>query len=239
MRGRTYAHRGLHGPDCPENSPGAFARAMAAGLGIECDVQETADGDAAVFHDWTLERLTEESGAVAGRNLSELRQIALKGSQDTIPSLRDLLALIGGQVPLLIEIKAERERPIARLCKAVARSLAGYAGEHAVMSFDPRVSRWFARHSPATVRGLVVTESGSRDARGTRGRRRALRRARPDFLAYDVRDLRSAFAAEQRARGLPVLTWTVRTPVQLERALRRADGYIAEAEGVASAAPKP
>lgn len=240
LRGRTYAHRGLHGSDCPENSPSAFDRAVEAGLGIECDVQETADGEAAVFHDWTLERLTDETGPVAARGLSELRQIVLKGSQeDTIPSLRDLLALIGGRVPLLIEIKAERGRPIARLCEAVARSLDGYVGEHAVMSFDPRVGRWFARHSPDTVRGLVVTESGSRTSHGDRRRRLALWRARPDFLAYDVRDLRSAFAAGQWARGLPLLTWTVRTPAQLERALRRTDGYIAEGEGVASAAPKP
>jgi len=239
MRGVTYAHRGLHGEGVVENSPTAFAAAIAAGLGIECDVQATADGEALVFHDWELGRLTGEAGAVLARDSRELQRIALRDSPDRLPLLGELLAQIGGRVPLLIEVKSRREVPVAPLCRAVARALDGYAGRHAVMSFDPRVAQWFARYSPATVRGLVVSESGRRTHRGALERRIALWRARPDFLAYDVRDLRSSFAAAQRARGLPLLTWTVRTPVQLDRAHRRADGCIAEAEGVATPRPTP
>lgn len=239
LHGVAYAHRGLHGPDAVENSATAFGAALAAGLGIECDVQQTADGEAAVFHDWTLERLTGETGAVLSRTAAELSRIGLKGSDDTIWPLPRLLAEVAGRVPLLIELKSRREVPHAPLCHAVLRALEGYAGRVAVMSFDPRIVRWFAARAPHRVRGLVVTEEGARGLRGSLERHLGLWRAKPDFLAYDVRDLPSRFAAAQRARGIPVLTWTVRTPALRENALLHADGWIAEAQGVASTAANP
>lgn len=225
----AYAHRGLHGADAVENSPTAFARAIEAGLGIECDVQLSADGRAMVFHDFELERLTEERGPVSGRSSDELSRIALTGSRDTIPTLRQLLDQIGGRVPLLIEIKTRRNAPIRELSGAVLRDLAGYAGPHAVMSFDPRVGHWFARHAPATVRGLVVSEADS----GAVACHLSLWRSQPDFLAYDIRDLPSRFAERQRLRGLPLLTWTVRSAAFGERAVACSATPIAEGEGVA------
>jgi len=234
LRGVTYAHRGLHGQGRVENSPGAFAAALAAGLGIECDVQRTLDGRALVFHDWDLDRLTGEHGPVAARTAAELARVELRGGNETIPTLRDLLDLVVGRVPLLIELKSQPDRSVVPLCRAVLRDLEGYRGPHAVMSFDPRVSRWFADHSPQTVRGLVVSEANARTFGGGIRRHFALWRARPDCLAYDVRNLPSRFAAAQRARGLPVLTWTVTTFALRQRATANADGYIAEAEGVAT-----
>jgi hypothetical protein len=100
------------------------------------------------------------------------------------------------------------------------------------MSFDPRVVGWFARNSPQTVRGLVVTEEGAKALAGRLRRHLWLWKARPDFLAYDVRDLPSRFAAAQRRRGLPVLTWTVRSAEHRERADAHADAPIAEGAGV-------
>jgi glycerophosphoryl diester phosphodiesterase len=237
LRGVTYAHRGLHGAGRAENSPDAFAAAIAAGLGIECDVQRTLDGRAVVFHDWELDRLTGEDGPVARRSVAELTRIELRGTEETIPTLRDLLKLIGGRVPLLIELKSRKERPVSPLCRAVLRDLEGYRGPHAVMSFDPRVGRWFAGHSPGTVRGLVVSEANARTLGAAMKRRLTLWRAKPDFLAYDVRDLPSRFAAAQRARGLPVLTWTVVSSALRQRAMIHADGWIAESDGVVSAPP--
>jgi glycerophosphoryl diester phosphodiesterase len=134
-------------------------------------------------------------------------------------------------VPILIEVKTRAERPVAALCLAVRRVLEGYQGPHAVMGFDPRVARWFAVHSPMTVRGLVVTEENDKALAGRLRRHLALWHARPDFLAYDIRDLPSRFAASQRARGLPVLTWTVRTAEHRERAEIHADAAIAEGPG--------
>ena len=230
-----YAHRGLHAAGVPENSPGAFAAAMARGLAIECDVQRSRDGQAVVFHDAELDRLTGTSGPLAAHSAEELAQIALSGSTDTIPSLRQMLALLDGAVPVLIEIKARRGdgTRVSALCLAVRRALEGYRGPHAVMSFDPRVVHWFAVHSALSVRGLVVTEEHGKTLLGMIKRRLALWHARPDFLAYDIRDLPSRFAAAQRRRGLPVLTWTVRRQDHRERAARYADAPIAEGAGVA------
>lgn len=231
----VFAHRGLHGPGVPENSPTAFAQAIARGLGIECDIQRSRDGQAMVFHDATLDRLTAETGPVAARSAAELGQIALAGSSDTIPTLRQLLDQVAGRVPLLIEIKSPRDdhRRISALCLAVRRVLEGYLGAHAIMSFDPRVVRWFADHSPLTLRGLVVTEEDDKALPGMVRRRLALWHARPQFLAYDIRDLPSRFAAAQRARGLPVITWTVRSAEHRERAAAHADAPIAEGAGIA------
>ncbi len=239
LRGITYAHRGLHGAGRVENSLGAFAAAVAAGFGVECDVQRTADGRAVVFHDWELGRLTGDSGPVAARTVAELTRIELHGIAETIPTLRDLLELIAGRAPLLIELKSRRGHPISPLCRAVLRDLEGYRGPHAVMSFDPRVGHWFAGHSPETVRGLVVSEANARTFGAAIKRRLALWRARPDFLAYDVRDLPNRFAATQRARGRPVLTWTVATSALRQRAMTHADGWIAEGEGLATASAEP
>ncbi|MFZ1742523.1 MAG: glycerophosphodiester phosphodiesterase family protein [Pontixanthobacter sp.] len=226
-----YAHRGLHSDGVPENSPSAFADAIARGLGIECDVQRTRDGRAAVFHDWELDRLTDETGPVDRRDASALEKIMLSGTSDTIPQLSRMLDQVGGQVPILIELKSAFDRRTNSLCLAVNRALEGYRGKYAVMSFDPRVARWFQMHSPRTVRGLVVKEEDKKNLRGAWERRLALWHARPDFLAYDVRDFPSKFAASQRARGLPVLTWTVRTEENRTIALENADALIAELEG--------
>jgi glycerophosphoryl diester phosphodiesterase len=191
-----------------------------------------------VFHDWELDRLTGERGAVGARTARELAAVGLSGSEgQRIPALRELLALVGGQVPLLIELKSRRERRPAPLCLAVRRALEGYAGRVAVMSFDPRVSRWFAIHAPQIVRGLVITEENERTFAGHMRRHAWLWHARPDFLAYDVRDLPSRFAGAQRKRGLPVLTWTVRSAELRERAEKYADAPIAEGPGVAELRP--
>ena len=232
IRGARFAHRGLHGGGLGENSPGAFAAALARGMGIECDVQKTADGQAMVFHDFELDRLTAETGPVAARSAEQLGQITLREGGDPIPTLRKLLDQVAGQVPLLIEIKTRKERPVAQVCLAVRRVLEGYIGPHAVMSFDPRVVRWFASHAPDCRRGLVMTEEHDRGFLGMLRRHLFLWQARPQFLAYDIRDLPSGFAAAQRARGLPLLTWTVRSRDLQARAALHADAPIAEGDGV-------
>jgi glycerophosphoryl diester phosphodiesterase len=230
----TYAHRGLHGAGVPENSLAAARGAIARGLGIECDIQRSLDDRPMVFHDWDLKRLLGVEGETGSIIAKELREIRYPGTAQGPVELWELLALIGGRVPLLIEIKSKRGYDVGRTCAVVRAGLEDYAGLHAVMSFDPRVSHWFARHSPDTLRGLVVTEEGSKGLRGDLRRHAALWHARPDFLAYDIRDLPSRFAASQRARGVPLATWTVRSPELLERARLHADAPIAEGPGIAS-----
>lgn len=222
-----FAHRGLHGDGRIENSRAAFEAALAAGHGIELDVQASRDGHAMVFHDEELDRLTGAEGPLARRTEAELGRIALKGTGETIPGLPEILRLIGGRAPLLIEIKSPG-RHVAPLCLSVVHALDGYRGAVGVMSFNPEVGRWFARHAPRRTRGLVVTESGKKGARGWAERNLALWRAKPDFLAYDIRDLPSHFAGRARRRGVPILTWTVRTPEERARAKKFADQLIYE-----------
>lgn len=227
---QDFAHRGLHDAGVPENSRAAFTRAVSAGVGIELDVQRSRDGRAVVFHDDTLERLTGISGKVSKYSAEQLGAMRLAGTSETIPTLREVLAEVNGRAPVLIEVKAAAHQRVAPLCLAVRRVLEGYRGLHAVMSFDPRVSRWFRIHAPHTVRGLIVTEGEDRALAGSIRRHVALWHARPDFLAYDIRDLPSGFASAQRRRGLPVATWTVRTGEQGHRAQAHADADIFEGE---------
>jgi glycerophosphoryl diester phosphodiesterase len=224
---RPFAHRGLHGPGRPENSRAAFEAAIAAGAGIELDVQASRDGEAIVFHDYELGRLTGARGLVADLSAAELTSLRLSGTAEAVPALTDVLRLVGGRAALLIEVKS-RHRRVAPLCRAVAAALAGYSGPVGVMSFNPQVGAWFVRHAPERLRGLVVTESGKKGMRGRFERYFAFSHVRPDFLAYDIRDLPSAFAAAKRKAGVPVFTWTVRTAADRASAAAHADQIIYE-----------
>jgi glycerophosphoryl diester phosphodiesterase len=222
-----FAHRGLHGGALVENSAAAIAAAAARGYGVELDVQLSRDGEAMVFHDHELDRLTLGAGPVAGRTAAELQAVHFRTGGDPMPRLSEILALIAGRVPLLVEVKS-REWRASALCASVARALGGYGGPVGVMSFNPEVAGWFARRDPQVLRGLVVTEHDRRGLRGRIERPLFLRRARADFLAYDIRDLPSRFAEAARLRGLPVYTWTVRTEADRARAAAHADQIIFE-----------
>jgi glycerophosphoryl diester phosphodiesterase len=223
-----FAHRGLHGGGRIENSRAAFTAAIAKGHGIELDVQASREGDAFVIHDYELERLTGHRGAVADLISAELRHVVLSGSEEAIPALPEILQLVASRVPLLIEVKAP-DRHVVPLCLSVFRALEGYRGPVGVMSFNPEVGRWLRIHAPRIVRGLVITESGKGRLRGWAERRLALWRTKPDFLAYDVRNLPSRFAAHARSRGLAILTWTVRDARAAKIAAAHADQIIYEA----------
>ena len=223
---KPFAHRGLHGSGRIENSRAAFEAAIAAGHGIELDVQASADGQAIVIHDYDLERLTEGYGAVRTLGAAELGRMRLRGSDETIATLSEILALIAGRAPLLIEVKSPGRR-VAGLSRAVIRALEGCEAPVAVMSFNPGIGHRLARAAPRLLRGLVVTEAG-RPGRGRIKRWLAFWWSRPDFLAYDIRDLPSRFAARARAKGVPVLTWTVRSQDDRERAAQFADQIIYE-----------
>lgn len=229
--GRRFAHRGLHGGPVVENSRAAFAAAIANGDGIELDVRSARDGGAFVFHDRTLDRLTGEAGELSTRTATDLDRILLKGTNETIPRLPEILDLVGGKVPLLIEAKTRRVL-VGPLCRAVRHALEGYGGEAGIMSFNPAVGRWFRRNAPHIARGLIIMGEKDRHGfaalRGRVARRLSLWQARPDFLAYDIRDLPSAFAARRRQHGLKLVTWTVRTAAEGRLALAHADAIIYE-----------
>lgn len=222
---KPFAHRGLHGGEVIENSRCAFDAAIKLGHGIELDVQISYDGEAIVFHDYDLDRLTAAQGPLAARTTEALRRVTLSGSGEPLAPLPEVLAHVAGRVPVLIEVKLRRG-PVAPLCRAVLRALSRYRGQAAVMAFNPRVPRWFARHAPRVTRGLVVTEQATSGS--WLARRASLWLARPDFLAYDIASLPSATSRRWRAAGRPLLSWTVRTDDQRANAAIVADQIIYE-----------
>lgn len=219
-----FAHRGLHGPGIPENSLAAFQAAVAAGAGIECDVRLSGDGEVMVVHDRDLRRLCGVEIEVAGTPATQLAANRLLGTDQRIPWLGELLDLVAGRVPILIEAKVCGGN--ARLlAAAIARELDDYAGAVAVMSFEPKVANWFARHRPYRRRGLVVKERACALDRWT-----AVGYGRPHFVAAETGLLGTRWAKKIRARKF-LYVWTVRSAGQRLQALVHADALIWEGDG--------
>ncbi len=231
-----YAHRGLHSSEnkhiIPENSLEGARQAIAAGMGIECDIQRSADGNAMLFHDWTLERLLGDLRDTERVQTAEFARLRYLDSEEHPATLPQLLELTAGRVPILIEIKSRRGYDVERSCAIVARDLASYSGDHAVMSFDPRVARWFRRNHPNICVGLVMREDEHGYTQQGWQRRLALWIAKPDFLAYHIAALPNPWVAKLRADGLPILTWTVNSPETRKRALQHTDALISEGAGL-------
>ncbi|MFN4155093.1 MAG: glycerophosphodiester phosphodiesterase family protein [Paracoccaceae bacterium] len=220
------AHRALHDRAAGriENSPSAVRAAVAAGYAIEVDVQLSADGQAIVFHDDELDRLTAERGPVSARSSDTLGRTRLTGGTDTIPTLAAVLDMVAGQVPLLIEIKDQTGvmgQTDGRLEAAVAQALAGYAGEVAVMSFNPHSLAHMARLAPHVARGLTTSSYDPADWAPLPAEVCEHLRDIPDFdrvgasfISHQGNDLTRPRVLELRAKGVPVLCWTIRSPEQ-------------------------
>ena len=230
-----YAHRGLHSDGVPENSLAAAEAAIAAGLGLECDIQRSRDGVPMVFHDWEVDRLTEGEGETESLLADELERLSLNGTDQSPVRLARFLEQVGGRVPLLIEIKSKPGYNPDPTSFAVHHALSGYRGQFAVMSFDPRVAIWFKANAQEICSGLVMREDKYGYTQTAAERGEALRAAEPDFLAYHVLALPNDRVAALRADGLPVLTWTVNSPETRAVAAAHADAMISEGAGLLSA----
>lgn len=220
---RPYAHRGLYGGEIPENSLPAFRRAAEAGIAIELDVQLSANGEVFVFHDYTLSRMCGQDVKLSDIPSDVLRKTTLAGTEYCIPTFREVLQTVAGRVPLLIELKGESGD--TALCPRVAELLADYEGEWCVESFNPLLLRWFRKHCKDTVRGLLVTDLIKEKKEGSKLVNFALSAqwlnflCRPAFLAFDHRYPHSIARKFNRARGLPLFVYTVKTPTEYEEQL--------------------
>lgn len=233
---RPIAHRGLHDAAIGviENTASAVTAAIEAGFGIEVDLQSSADGEAMVFHDATLDRLTTARGPLHDFTADALRQMALVATSDRMMRLGDLLALVNGRAPLVLELKSQWDGDVSLVTRTAA-VLRDYTGEVAAMSFDPTLVAATARALPHIARGLVIRRQGGAHA-AKRGRRAGLAtlilhgvRARPHFMAWRLQDVASMPAlAARRMLGLPLLAWTVRSAEEHRLALRHADQVIFE-----------
>ncbi len=239
---RPIAHRALHDRAAGriENGPRAIRAAVEAGYGIEIDLQLSADGVPVVFHDDDLSRLTDEEGPVGARTAAELAGIPLHGER--IPRLAEALDLVGGRVPLLIEIKDQDGMMgprVGALETAVAQALRDYDGPVAVMSFNPHSMIALRDLAPLVPRGLTTCgfEPGpwAPLPEAVRERLRGIPdydEAGASFISHEARDLTRPRVAELKAAGARILCWTIRSP-EAEREARRLaenvtfEGYLA------------
>ncbi|WP_439815617.1 glycerophosphodiester phosphodiesterase family protein [Zavarzinia sp. CC-PAN008] len=236
---RPIAHRGLHGrwidgARRPENTRAAFLAAIRHGYGIELDLVLSGDGVAMVFHDEALSRLTGRPGLAADHDAATLGTFAVLGTAETIPTLAQVVRLVDGRAPLVIEIKGcGALTPV--LAEATARALHKYQGPHCIKSFDPAAPAWFRTHAPAVPRGLVAMRASDWDE-GEIGAERArlleqladLDRVGASFVSYDINALPNRAVAQARASGRAVITWTVRNARQRARAAAFADNIVFE-----------
>lgn len=234
LTARPIAHRGLHDAAAGviENTATAFRAAIDGGYGIECDLQVSTDGEAMVYHDDALGRLTDGEGRLEAMTAAALKRVAFKQTADRMLTLGELCDQVDGRATLLLELKS-RFAGDQRLARRTAAVLASYRGRVAAMSFDPDLVAALRHAAPALARGLVAQRreaqtDGAARSSTIRHARQALI-ARLQFLAYRVQDLPSALPLFARhALGLPLLTWTVRTPEDRARAARFADQMIFE-----------
>ncbi|MFN0115035.1 MAG: glycerophosphodiester phosphodiesterase family protein [Paracoccaceae bacterium] len=234
------AHRALHDLRAgrPENSLAAVRAAVAAGYGIEIDIQPSADGVPMVFHDHDLPRLAGRQGAVHDFPAAELASMPLQGTAERIPTLAEVLAAVAGRVAVLIEVKDQTAMGAAGTGPfeaAIARVLAASAGPVAVMSYNPHTVAALAEAAPAVARGLTV--GGPVDSTyGGLPADRALHladagdfdRVGASFISCDRQYLHRPAIVRLKARGVPVLCWTIRSPGQEAEARRIADNVTFE-----------
>jgi glycerophosphoryl diester phosphodiesterase len=235
---RPVAHRGFHGTPTGhiENTLPAVEAAVEHGYAIEVDLQLARCGEAMVFHDFTLERLTTAPGPVVHHTAAELKQAPFKDTTARMPTLVDLLEVTRGRSPLFLELKS-RFDGAPRLVERVANALADYKGPVAVMSFDPAVvvkARAAIADRPIGIVAEVFGDHWEWDVLSTFQKYQYsnlnhVYETRPDFVAYNVKHLPSVPCEILHwQRGMPILTWTVRTPEQRETAAKHADQMIFE-----------
>ncbi len=237
------AHRALHDRAAGrlENSRAAISAAIAAGYGIEIDVQMSADGVAMVFHDDNLDRLTDAAGPIRARSAAGLAGVTLNGTDEGIPTLAEVLELVAGRVPLLIEVKDQHGQmgeTDGVLEGAVARDLAGYTGPAGLMSFNPHSVIRLADLAPDVPRGIVTCAYTAFDCpelpAAVRDRLRTIpdmEAAQASFISHQWDDLDRPRVAELKGAGIDILCWTIRSPGEATIAMRVAgnitfEGYL-------------
>ena len=237
---QPIAHRGLHHPaGAVENTLAAADAAACSGFAIECDVRPSRDGIPMVFHDATLERLTRTAGALDAQLAQDLGRVAFRRGPPGVPTLAALLAQVAARVPVVIELKSAFDSDV-RLAGRVAAVIAVYDGPVALKSFDVEIM--LALRTLALSRPLGLVAAGVFRAADwpepTPDRLAALRRydrlalLDPDFLSWSIADLPHPVAQAFRARGRPLMAWTVRTHAQRLRAADHADAIVFEGPNV-------
>lgn len=228
------AHRGLfdNQSDAPENSMAAFRKALEAGFGIELDVQRTSDGKLVVFHDMNLKRMTGIDGRVTEHTYKELLEYSLGQSQEQIPLFSDVLRMVNGKVPLVIEIKVGVFYKATT--EAIEKMLRSYQGVYCMECFNPFALAWYRKHNPSILRGQLSEDYSQEEIiRLPRITRFILTNmllnflARPDFISYNHKDKRKhSFRICRKLFKGKTAAWTIRSQRELEAARDMFDVFI-------------
>lgn len=235
---RPIAHRGLHDSAAGrfENTISAAEAAIAGGFAIECDIQLSRDGEAVVFHDHDLDRLTQDSGPVRERDAASLGRLAIGGSQDRIPMLTAFLDHIADRTPLVVEVKSRHDGD-ERLARRFVEVMQGRRERVAAKSFDPAIVTLLRRIAPHIPRGIVAQSTYGDRERETLGPDRVRSMTdllhwddtMPDFLSWRGADLPAAAPfLGRRLGGVPLMAWTIRTREEASRVAAFADQIVFE-----------
>ena len=223
------AHRGLHDKVSPENSLSAFSKAIEKGYAIELDVQLLSDDTVVVFHDESLSRMTGNDGYLKFLNKEDLKVLKLAGSKEHIPTFEEVLKLVDGRTPLLIEIKNQFK--VGKLEQKVIDMLKNYKGEFAIQSFNPFSLQYFKNHAPNFPRGQL---SGYFKGEKLAWIKKFLLKrmsfnkstSEPNFISYDASTLPNRFV--RKFKKLPLLAWTVRSKEEYLKVIKYCDNIIFE-----------
>lgn len=232
-RHTLFAHRGLYdNKEIPENSLTAFAKAAEAGYGIELDTHITSDGVTVVFHDDTLTRMCGVEGTIEKMTYAELCGLRLGGTDEKIPTFDEVLALVNGRVPLIVEVKGTTTD--TAVCAKTAERLDNYGGEYCIESFNPFYVKWFGDNRPDVIRGQLSCRMRDGKKLSIRLRDFLLENmllnflSRPDFAAYCIDDCDKLSFRLARAFGAVPVAWTVRSQDELEKSKRLYTSFIFE-----------
>lgn len=227
---KYIAHRGLHNESIPENSLASFKNAIKSGYAIELDVRLTGDGEVVVFHDDKLERLTGKDKCVETLPLEEIKKMKLLDSEETIPTFEEVLKLVNGKTPILVEIKSTNSK-VGNLESKVLKLLKAYNGEYAIESFNPYSLKWFLENAPEIKRGILScyfkNEKLSFAKKFILKRLRMNRICKPNFIAYDGKKLPNRWVTKCE-NELPVIAWNITSQQEYLEVVKYSDNVIFE-----------
>ena len=224
-----YAHRGLHDAEKPENSMAAFRAALEHGYGIELDIHLMKDGNLAVIHDCSLLRVTGKEGKITDLTTEELADYRLCGTEETIPTFRQVLELYAGKAPLIIELKSDDN--VQKLVDAAVKAMEGYDGPYCMESFDPRCIHALKKKYPHIIRGQLTEDYFRSNSKLPAPLKWAMKHqvlnflTLPDFVAYKYRDI-GTFSNTLVCKfwGVAGVTWTLQTQDEFDHAVK--NGWI-------------
>ena len=230
LQGWSYAHRGLHGAGVPENSMAAFRAALDGGYGIEFDLHLLKDGNIAVIHDSLLKRTTGAEGRIEDLTTEDLKNYRLEGTEEIIPTFRQLLDLYDGKAPLIVELKPVNGNHAA-LAETACEMLKNYPGPYCIESFDPRCVYWLKKNRPHIIRGQLAENFFRSNSDLSVPLKFILSNSlshfftMPDFTAYKFADRKNLNTwICRKLYGVQGVSWTIRTKADYDTAVK--EGWL-------------